>query len=80
MDVAPGTGPVVEKPFQDAKDLDRLRSVPAPFVEEALRLVTAELSQLPEPVPVIGFAGGPFTLASYLVEGGPSRASPKPKH
>jgi len=67
------------KPFQDAKDLDRLRPVPAPFVEEALRLVTAELSHLPEPVPVIGFAGGPFTLASYLVEGGPSQGFAKAK-
>jgi uroporphyrinogen decarboxylase len=79
VDVAPGTGPVVEKPFRDAKDLDRLRPVPAPFVEEALRLVTAELSHLPEPVPVIGFAGGPFTLASYLVEGGPSQGFAKAK-
>jgi uroporphyrinogen decarboxylase len=79
VDVAPGTGPVVEKPFQDVKDLDRLRSVPAPFVEEALRLVTAELSHLPEAVPVIGFAGGPFTLASYLVEGGPSQGFAKAK-
>jgi uroporphyrinogen decarboxylase len=67
VDVAPGTGPVVEKPFRHASDLDRLRPVPTPYVAEAVRLVTAELS-----VPLIGFAGGPFTLASYLVEGGPS--------
>ena len=78
VDVAPGTGPVVEKPFRDASDLDRLRPVPTPFVEEALRLVTAEL-ELPVPVPVIGFAGGPFTLASYLVEGGPSQGFAKTK-
>ena len=64
VDVAPGTGPVVEKPFRHASDLDRLRQVPTPYVAEAVRLVTAELS-----VPLIGFAGGPFTLASYLVEG-----------
>jgi uroporphyrinogen decarboxylase len=68
VDVAPGTGPVVEKPFREAADLDRLREVPAPYVEEAVRLVTRELK-----VPLIGFAGGPFTLASYLVEGGPSQ-------
>jgi uroporphyrinogen decarboxylase len=67
VDVAPGTGPVVEKPFRDAGDLDRLRVVPTPYVAEAVRLVTAELC-----IPLIGFAGGPFTLASYLVEGGPS--------
>ena len=79
VDVAPGTGPVVEKPFRDAADLDRLRSVPAPFVDEALRLVTAELRGMPVTVPVIGFAGGPFTLASYLVEGGPSQGFAKAK-
>jgi uroporphyrinogen decarboxylase len=79
VDVAPGTGPVVEKPFRDAADLDRLRPVPSPFVDEAVRLVTAELGHMPVPVPVIGFAGGPFTLASYLVEGGPSQAFTKAK-
>lgn len=68
VDVAPGTGPVVEKPFRDRSDLDRLRVVPTPFVEETVRLLTKELR-----VPLIGFAGGPFTLASYLVEGGPSQ-------
>jgi uroporphyrinogen decarboxylase len=67
VDVAPGTGPVVEKPFRDASDLDRLRPSPTTYVADAVRLVTAELT-----VPLIGFAGGPFTLASYLVEGGPS--------
>ena len=79
VDVAPGTGPVVEKPFRDAADLDRLRTVPAPFVEEAVRLVSAELSTMAGAVPVIGFAGGPFTLASYLVEGGPSQSFAKVK-
>ncbi len=79
VDVAPGTGPVVEKPFRDTADLDRLRPVPAPFVDEALRLVRAELSGMAVPVPVIGFAGGPFTLASYLVEGGPSPGFAKVK-
>jgi uroporphyrinogen decarboxylase len=68
VDVAPGTGPVVEKPFRDEADLDRLQVTPAPFVAETVRLLTRELR-----VPLIGFAGGPFTLASYLVEGGPSQ-------
>jgi uroporphyrinogen decarboxylase len=79
VDVAPGTGPVVEKPFREAADLDRLRPAPAPFAEEAIRLVRAELATMAGPVPVIGFAGGPFTLASYLVEGGPSRDYVKTK-
>lgn len=69
VDVAPGTGPVVDKPFREEADLDRLRVVPTPFVEETVRILVKELE-----VPLIGFAGGPFTMASYLVEGGPSRS------
>jgi uroporphyrinogen decarboxylase len=72
VDVAAGTGPVVERPFRSKEDLQRLRpfepEVDAPYVGEAVAQVVAEL-----PVPLIGFAGGPFTVASYLVEGGPSR-------
>lgn len=68
VDVAPGTGPVVEHPFTSSADLDRLRAEPVPCVEETVRLLVRELQ-----VPLIGFAGGPFTLATYLVEGGPSR-------
>jgi uroporphyrinogen decarboxylase len=67
--VAPGTGPVVERPFHEASDLDRLRAEEHTYVAQAVRLVVKEC-----PVPVIGFAGGPFTLASYLVEGGPSQS------
>ena len=67
VDIAPGTGPVVDKPFRELADLDRLQAVPTPYVEETVRIVTRELH-----VPLIGFAGGPFTLASYLIEGGPS--------
>jgi len=69
VDVAPGTGPVVEKPFRELADLDRLRVVPSPCTEQTVRILTRELT-----VPLIGFAGGPFTLASYLVEGGPSKS------
>lgn len=68
IDIAPGTGPVVDKPFREAADLDRLRLEDTSPVEEAVHLATRELR-----VPLIGFAGGPFTLASYLVEGGPSQ-------
>jgi len=72
VDVAPGTGPVVERPFRSKEDLQRLRplepEVDTPYVLEAVRLLAADLA-----VPLIGFAGGPFTVASYLVEGGPSR-------
>ncbi len=75
VDVVPGRGPVVERPFRSADDLARLRplepEVDAPYVAEAVRLAVAELA--PSGVPLIGFAGAPFTVASYLVEGGPSR-------
>ncbi len=74
VDVAPGTGPVVEQPFRAARDLDRLRPEPTPYVEETVRILARELA-----VPLIGFAGGPFTLASYLVEGRPSQAHTRTK-
>jgi uroporphyrinogen decarboxylase len=65
-------GPVVSNPIRSAADLGQLRPLdpPAdvPFVLEAIRLLRKELR-----VPLIGFSGAPFTLASYLVEGGPSR-------
>ncbi len=72
VDVVPGVGPVVEEPFRTAADLDRLRP-PDPadlaHVVETVSIVVAELGA----TPLIGFAGAPFTLASYLVEGRPSR-------
>ena len=71
-EVREGTGPVMEAPFQGEADLARLRPLEPeedlPTVLTAVRALRAELE-----VPLIGFAGAPFTLASYLVEGGPSR-------
>ena len=70
--VAQGEGPIVEDPIRCEADLARLRPLEPeadePELLEAIRLVVAELE-----VPLIGFAGGPFTLASYLIEGGPSK-------
>jgi len=67
-----GKGPVVENPIRSPGDLKRLREFSAeeetPYVLEAIRMLKAELE-----VPLIGFAGAPFTLASYLIEGGPSK-------
>jgi uroporphyrinogen decarboxylase len=72
VDIVAGTGPVVAEPVRSRADVERIRPL-APeqlgFVTEAVRLVVAELGE----VPLVGFAGAPFTLASYLVEGGPSR-------
>lgn len=77
VDVAPGTGPVVSEPFRTRADLDRLRAFdPATdtdYVIETCRLVVAELAEHHGDTPLIAFAGAPFTVASYLVEGRPSR-------
>jgi uroporphyrinogen decarboxylase len=78
LDIVPGVGPVVERPIRDAKDLERLRPLEGsdvPFVTEAVRGLVRELRGRP----LIGFAGGPFTLASYLIEGGPSKTHDKTK-
>ncbi|MFI0739066.1 uroporphyrinogen decarboxylase [Streptomyces sp. NPDC021100] len=72
LDIKPGVGPVVERPIRTRADLEQLRPLEAgdvSYVTEAVRMLTAELGA----TPLIGFAGAPFTLASYLVEGGPSR-------
>jgi len=78
VDVVPGTGPVVEDPFAGAADLDRLRPLEPeadlPYVLETVRNLVDELK-----VPLIGFAGAPFTVASYLIEGRPSRTYEKTK-
>ena len=72
VDIAPGIGPVVERPFRSKDDLVRLRPldpvVDTPYVIETVRNLVAEL-----PIPLIAFAGAPFTVASYLLEGRPSR-------
>jgi uroporphyrinogen decarboxylase len=78
VDIRPGVGPVIATPVRTSRDLRRLRpfepAADAPWLAEAVRLACSELS-----VPLIGFAGGPFTLASYLVEGGPSKTQARAK-
>jgi uroporphyrinogen decarboxylase len=72
VEITSGVGPVFAAPFRDEADLARLRpiepDVDLATVTEAVRILVKELE-----VPLIGFAGAPFTMASYLVEGGPSR-------
>ena len=78
LDIKPGVGPVIEEPFRTRADLDRIPELDPgmiPDIAESVRLLTAELGA----TPLIGFAGAPFTLASYLVEGGPSRDLAKTK-
>src|SRR3954471_12436307 len=74
VEIVPGRGPVFARPIRDAADLDDLVAHDLPDdalapIEEAVRRTVAELGE----VPLIGFAGAPFTLASYVVEGGPSK-------
>ncbi|HVU90576.1 MAG TPA: uroporphyrinogen decarboxylase [Pirellulales bacterium] len=75
LEFASGEGPVIHNPVRDADDVDRvveLDHVEAlDFVMETVRLTRAGL---PDHIPVIGFAGAPFTLASYAIEGGASRS------
>ncbi len=72
VEVEPGVGPVVSQPFRSAADLARLRPLEpdqdVPWVQETIQILRKELD-----VPLIGFAGAPFTVASYLIEGRPSR-------
>jgi uroporphyrinogen decarboxylase len=79
VEVVSGVGPVVDRPFRGVADLDRLGAfdpdVHCPWVQETVRVVVGELGD----VPLIGFAGAPFTVASYLIEGGPSRTLARTK-
>nr|WP_232805724.1 uroporphyrinogen decarboxylase [Glycomyces xiaoerkulensis] len=78
IEIVPGVGPVVAEPFRTESDADRLRNLDpcdVGYVTEATGLLTKELGD----TPLIGFAGAPFTLASYLIEGGPSRDHAKTK-
>jgi len=72
IDIKPGVGPYCEQPFSSADDLKRLRPLDPDadmaFQSETIRNLVAELK-----VPLIGFAGAPFTLAAYMVEGKPSK-------
>ncbi len=74
LEFAQGDGPIIHRPVRQRADVEALARVPAtralPFVAETVRLAREKLAGR---VPLIGFAGAPFTLASYLVEGRGSR-------
>ena len=80
FEIRPGVGPVIPSPIQSRGDVDRLRFTPAelatPYVLEALRHLKGELG---ERAALLGFAGAPFTLACYLIEGKPAREFPRAK-
>ena len=78
LDIKPGVGPVVAQPVRTLADVEAIPDLTpehVPFIVQAVRGLTAELGA----TPLIGFAGAPFTVASYLVEGGPSKEHAKTK-
>lgn len=78
LDIVPDVGPVIAHPIRTAGDVAAIKALDSQrisAVSDAIRLLVAELGE----VPLIGFAGAPFTLASYLVEGGPSKLHERTK-
>ncbi|CAB4574759.1 unannotated protein [freshwater metagenome] len=78
VDVAPGTGPVAQNPLRTSADLARLRPLDLTdieYVTDTVRILVKELN-----APLLAFAGAPFTVASYLIEGRPSRTYQNTKH
>ncbi len=78
LDIVPGVGPVIADPIEDLAGVRRIPAFGAEsveFVSEAVRELRSELKS----TPLIGFAGAPYTLASYLIEGGPSKDHAKTK-
>jgi uroporphyrinogen decarboxylase len=74
VDIVPGRGPVIAQPFSSAADLERLRDLTDVDIEHVTRTIDLVVKELEATnTPLIGFAGAPFTVASYLVEGGPTR-------
>lgn len=74
LEFTKGDGPVIHNPVRTGRDVDRVRELETmqelDFVMETVRLTRQEI---PSDIPVIGFSGAPFTLASYIIEGGSSR-------
>ncbi|WP_138419760.1 uroporphyrinogen decarboxylase [Aquibacillus sediminis] len=79
VEIKSGIGPVIDQPIQSLRDVEKLGTIDpesdVPYVLDTIRLLTEE--QLD--VPLIGFSGAPFTLASYMIEGGPSKNYHKTK-
>ncbi|WP_030479952.1 uroporphyrinogen decarboxylase [Lentzea albidocapillata] len=73
LDIVAGTGPVVANPVRTLEDVKALPELHAEQVQPVADAIGLLLKELPQEVALIGFAGAPFTLASYLVEGGPSK-------
>ena len=79
VEIKAGIGPVIENPLTSLKDIENLGKLhpeeDIPYVLDTIQLLTKEQLE----VPLIGFSGAPFTLASYMIEGGPSKTYSKTK-
>lgn len=79
VEIKNGIGPVIDQPITSLADVEKLGELDPqehiPYVLETIRLLTEEQLN----VPLIGFTGAPFTLASYMIEGGPSKNYNKTK-
>ncbi|ORB70281.1 uroporphyrinogen decarboxylase [Mycobacterium shinjukuense] len=78
VDIVADVGPVIADPVRTTADIDAMKPLDPQAIQPVLRTVELLVAALGE-VPLIGFAGAPFTLACYLVEGGPSRHHPRTK-
>ncbi|WP_179468666.1 uroporphyrinogen decarboxylase [Mycolicibacterium vinylchloridicum] len=78
LDIVPDVGPVIDHPVRTAADVDAMKGLELQGVSAIADAVGLLVSELGE-VPLIGFAGAPFTLASYLIEGGPSKQHERTK-
>ncbi|MBU3571192.1 uroporphyrinogen decarboxylase [Priestia aryabhattai] len=79
VEIKSGIGPVISNPIQSLSDVEKLGEITpeedVPYVLDTIKLLTTEQLN----VPLIGFAGAPFTVASYMIEGGPSKNYNKTK-
>ncbi|RLL45026.1 uroporphyrinogen decarboxylase [Oceanobacillus piezotolerans] len=79
VEIKSGIGPVIHNPIRNFQDVEKLGTInpkaDVPYVLDTIRLLTEEQLN----VPLIGFSGAPFTLASYMIEGGPSKNYSKTK-
>lgn len=78
VEIKAGIGPVIDNPIRSKQDVERLGTIDpfadVPYVFDTIKLLREQLT-----VPLIGFSGAPFTLASYMIEGGPSKNYNKTK-
>ncbi|MBM7516256.1 uroporphyrinogen decarboxylase [Nocardioides nitrophenolicus] len=82
LDIVPGVGPVVATPVRTLADVEAIPDLTPeqiPYITQAVQNLVGELASTNGGTPLIGFAGAPFTVASYLVEGGPSKEHAKTK-